>query len=112
MSSRRRPRSFWEKLVAEADRVGSIERVARRHGVTAKRLTWWRWWLRRDARAKAKPRAKAKAKAPRLLPVVIEAGAVPSGSVIEIAVGDLRVRVEPGTELGYVAALVEALRRC
>jgi transposase-like protein len=110
MSSRRRPRSFWEKLVAEADRVGSVERVARRHGVKARSLTWWRWWLRRDAREKAK--ARTKAKAPRVLPVVIEAGAVAASSVIEIAVGDLRVRVQPGTELGYVTALVEALRRC
>jgi hypothetical protein len=43
---------------------------------------------------------------------VVEAGAVAASSVIEIAVGDLRVRVQPGTEVGYVAALVEALRRC
>jgi transposase-like protein len=108
--SSRRPRSFWEKLVAEAERVGSVERVAHRHGVTTKSLTWWRWWLRRDARAKAKPGSKTKP--PRLLPVVTEAGAVAAGSTIEIAIGDLCVRVQPGTELGYVAALVEALRRC
>jgi transposase-like protein len=110
MSNRRRPRSFWEKLASEVDRVGSVERVARRHGVEARSLTWWRWRLRRDLAEKAK--ATTKARAPRLLPVVVEAGAVAASSVIEIAVGDLRVRVQPGTEVGYVAALVEALRRC
>ena len=118
MPSRRRSRAYWEKLVAEAERVGSVERVARRHGVVAKRIVWWRWWLRRErpsraARAKKTKGSAVKSKAPRLLPVVV--APVPNtavGAVIEIAVADVKMRVDAGTEPGYIAALVEALRRC
>jgi len=118
MPSRRRSRAYWENLVAEAERVGSVERVARCHRVVAKRIAWWRWWLRREkangaTRAKKTKTSAVKAKSPRLLPVVV--APMPStavGAVIEIAVADVKVRVDAGTEPNYVAALVEALRRC
>ncbi len=41
----RRPRSFWEGLVAELAQGRSVERVARQHGVIPARLRWWRWRL-------------------------------------------------------------------
>lgn len=130
MASGRRSRSFWEKLVAQAAREGSIDAVASRHGVVAKQLAWWRWWLEREKRAKPKPRTKAKPKTrtkakprtrvesktrrsePRMLPVVIEPAPTVTSGAIEIAVRDVRLRVEAGTEPGYVATLVDVLRRC
>ena len=99
----RRSRASWAQLVAEAERSGSLVRTAERHGVSPKRLAWWRWSLQRSP-------APTSAK---LLPVVV--GSVrpaPSSLVtwLEIASGDVTVRVPAGTDVAYVAALIAALR--
>jgi transposase-like protein len=118
MASGRRSRGEWEKFVAEAEREGSIEIVAARHGVVPKRLVWWRWWLAREKRTKTRPKTERSSKRahaePRLLPIELESTPVPSSAnvAIEIEVRDIKVRVEFGTAPAYVAALVGELRRC
>ena len=94
--STKRPRSFWEQLAAEAERDG-VAAVARRHRVNRRTLAWWRWRLAHE---------------PRLLPVVVEPAAMRAPQTVEIAVGVVRLRIDVGTEVGYVADLVHALARC
>ncbi len=102
--AKRHTREFWARLVSEVDRVGSIEAVARRHGVRPRTLIWWRWRLGQGPR---RPRRKA-----RLLPVVVrEAPAVFERPVlVEVAIRDVALRLETGTDVQYVASLVGALR--
>ena len=73
-----------------------------------KTLAWWRWNLRAEegaTRAKAKARPK-----PRLLPVVVSSAAV-SQPDIEVAIRDgVTMRISAGADVGYVAALVAAVR--
>jgi transposase-like protein len=109
MTTCRRPRGFWEDLFAEVEVEGSVVGVARRHGVNDRTLAWWCWKLRGERRWSA-----GEAEVPRLLPVVLRDHGLVSGAVSEIVVEwrDVRVRVAPGTDVGYVAALLEALRAC
>ena len=97
----RHPRSFWKRLVAETERGGTVGSVARRNGVRAGTLTWWRWRLRHEEASSGG--------APQLLPVVVESPR-PDAGPIEIAVADVRLRVEVGSDVAYVATLVGALR--
>ncbi len=100
-------RSFWERLSAEAEKQG-VGAVAKRHGVRARTLTWWRWKLKREGVSVVR-------RAPKLLRVVTKTGPVGGDrktGVVELAVGAVRVRIEPGTDVQYVAALVQAFRRC
>jgi transposase-like protein len=98
----RHPRSFWKRLVSETERGGSIGPVALRHGVRPRTLMWWRWRLRHEPHSEVVT--------PRLLPVVVEGHGGPPLHRVEVAVGDVRLRVETGTDVAYVAALVGALR--
>ncbi len=105
MSAGRRSRASWEQLVAEVERSGSVARTAERHGVNPQRLSWWRWSLRRE---------KGGGSA-RLLPVVVAGPSsephAPSVAWLEIAVGvGVAIRVPIGSDAGYVAALVAAIR--
>jgi hypothetical protein len=105
--SRRHTRSFWERLAAEVDKRGAVWPVAKRHGVRVRTLAWWRWKLKHD-RAFVVRR-------PRLLPVVV-AGEPAMGTrasqVLELAIRDVRMRIESGTDVHDVAALVGAVRQC
>lgn len=105
----RHARSFWEQRVAEVERGAPLEAVARRHGVNARTLQWWRFELRRQSREQAAP-----APVPTLLPVVVRGGpARMGGAQVEITVGRAAMRVPVGTDVEYVAALVGAVaRRC
>ena len=61
----------------------------------------WCWRLRRDAAGA------------RLVPVVITPPTPPAPTTaLELAVADVRLRIEVGTDTRYVAALVAALRAC
>lgn len=103
MAVRRRPREFWERLVAEAER-SSIEQTARHHRVSTKSLKWWRWQIGRQPPTRSEP---------TLLPVVFTAGehAVSPPQPIAIELDDhLIFRVPVGTDEQYVAALVAAVR--
>ena len=103
MSAGRRSRAYWEQLVAAAERSGSIARTAERHGVNPQRLSWWRWALRR----KEKGTGSA-----RLLPVVITDTKPQASSVtwLELAIEGVAIRVPVGTDAGYIATLVAAIR--
>ncbi len=95
-------REFWQELAGEVDGGATVAEVARRHRVQPGTLSWGRW----------KPKKTAPAPAPMLLPVVVRpvvAGA-PVTSSIELQVDDLIIRVPAGTDVSYVAKLVDALR--
>jgi transposase-like protein len=95
---KRHPRAFWLGLVGEVRGGATVADVARRHRVRETTLRWWRTQLREVAVAPG----------PRLLPVVADA---PLAAVrhVEIAIGRAAMRVEEGTDVGYVAALARAL---
>ena len=105
----RRSRAEWVRIVAEADRGGSVESVARRHGVKPRTLSWWRWRLRRVQGA-----ASEAITVHRMLPVVVpDLRAVrESYDEIVVEVREFRVRIGTGADVGYVASLVDALRTC
>jgi hypothetical protein len=109
MGSTRHARSFWEVLLAEVDRGESQDVVARRHQVRPRTLQWWCWRLRREA-------SGAKERVPRLVPVVVRQGlATPiverASAEVAVLVADVRVHFQVGADIGYVTALVAALRR-
>jgi hypothetical protein len=97
----RRDRDFWKQLVGEIERGERTAEVARRHRVQAKTLTWWRWKLRST---------RSTGVDARFLPVVVKQAEARFDSFIELRVRDVTVRVVGGTDVGYVAALVDALR--
>ena len=105
MAAERRTRASWERLVAEAERTGSIARTAERHGVRPKTLAWWRWTLRRERETTTKEQ--------QLLPVVFRAEPAATASSAEpimIELRDVSGRVPIGSDVSYVAALVAAVR--
>ncbi len=103
----RHSRSWWAQTVARWKRSGlSAAEFAAREGVVERTLRWWSSALRRDTRALRGSQ--------RIEPIAIEL--VPptptfasSGGTIEIEVGCARVRVEVGTDVTYVGALVREL---
>ena len=105
--------SWWAKRVEELSRGEDAESFARRHGVRARTLVWWRSELVRRAREKS-PAAPV----PRLLPVVV-AGArraivdVPD-DVLDVVVelDAARVVVRGALRPEHLAALVTAARSC
>lgn len=105
MAQSKRGRAFWRGLAAEVDGGASVAAVALKHNVLARSLSWWLWRLRKDGDV---PRRQGR---PRLLPVVLrQSSPVPPRS-IEIAAGGALVRVEVGTDVEYVAALVRSIAR-
>jgi len=91
-----RGREFWMKLSGEVERGATIGSVAARHGVSGSALGYWRRRLRTENGPTA-----------TLLPVsIIEA----ERRRLVLLTGDVRLEVEVGTDVGYVAALVQALR--
>jgi transposase-like protein len=112
VAGERHTRAFWRRLSAAVDRGASIASTAQRHGVRPKTLTWWRWMLRREE----KKRPGAKRRPAKLLPVVVRAEATRETAwgtePIAIAVGnEVALRVPVGSDVGYVAALVAAVRK-
>lgn len=105
VAAERHTRDFWRRLSAAVDDGATIASIAQRYGVRPKTLAWWRWTLRREGTS----RSSAK-----LLPVVIRAEALEAVSrtkPIVIAVcNDVAFRVPVGSDVGYVAALVAAVR--
>ena len=97
----RRDRDFWRQLIGEIERGERPADVARRHRVQAKTLTWWRWKLRSTRNS---------AVSARFLPIVVKQAETRFDSFIELRVRDVTVRVVGGTDVAYVAALVDALR--
>jgi transposase-like protein len=95
----RRGREFWQQLVDEVDGGASIADVARQYRVQPRTLSWWRWKLHRDGESGT-----------QLLPVVVRPLTEQDSGAIALRVRDVIIRVDSGTDVAYVAALVEALR--
>jgi transposase-like protein len=95
----RRGREFWKQLVGEVERGERIADVARRHRVQPRTLTWWRWKLRADGAIDA-----------RFLPVVVSRAEPRTAPEIELSIRDVIMRIGSGSDVAYVAALVNALR--
>lgn len=111
-AGRRRNWSAEEKaaVVAESLRAGeTVSGVARRHGLTASQLFWWR----RVAREKAKQAGDAGGD---FAAVVVTPDALPrrqesSGWVIEIVLGAVSVRVREGADAAMLGAALSAIER-
>jgi len=85
-------RAEWIELVRRCERSGlEVAQFARREGIKAKQLYWWRWRLRSSGELLA-PRE------PEFLPVRVVGSPAPlPGTPIEIALPNGRlVRVVPG----------------
>ncbi len=97
----------------ELSRGEDAESIARRHGVKARTLVWWRSELVRRAREKS-----ASAPAPRLLPVVVDRSrrtiVEVRDDVLDVVVelDDARVVVRGALRPEHLAALVTAARSC
>jgi transposase-like protein len=100
----RRERGFWERACREVDRGAKVSEVAGRLGVRAGTLSWWRWKLRQEGRTSRPTRRAA------FLPVVVAESALPAPTVVQLEASGIRLRVEVGTDVRYVAALVAAIR--
>jgi transposase-like protein len=97
----RHDREFWERACREVRRGARVADVARRTGVKPRTLQWWSWKLRREPDAEPA----------EFLPVVVGDQMPPvSTSALELEANGVRIRVEPGTDVQYVAALVVAIR--
>ena len=107
----RRNREFWERAVREVERGAAVSVVARRLAVRPGTLSWWRWHLRNEPGTRTPVRRRPRVAKAEFLPVVV-APAMPAGraGLVEIDAGSARVRVEVGVDVGYVVALVQALR--
>jgi len=100
----RHDREFWERARDEVERGARVAEVARHLGVRAGTLSWWLWRLRREA---PKPRRRKRAD---FLPVVIAEPVRSAPAVVELEASGVRLRVEAGTDVRYVADLVAAIR--
>lgn len=102
----RKPRAFWEQLIAEFEESGGQHRAfARRAGVKLGTFQHWLYRLRRERAGQPV----------RLLPVrVAEASAPAGGPGVELAAAGVVLRFQPGVDARFVARLVVELeeRRC
>jgi len=107
---RRRTREEWTAILAELRRSGeSVEKFAARRRIQLSSLKWWCWRLRA---ASATPRTKARDEV-RLLPVDVVGLAARTHAPVVLAIADVEMRVEVGTDVAYVGALVREIRsRC
>jgi hypothetical protein len=106
----RRSSEQWSAVLDELSGSGeSVESFCRRRGIRRSTLYWWRWKL-------GSRRSSGRNTAIRLLPVSVSSALsaeAPAAHGIVIHAAGVRVQVEPGIDVAYVAALVEALRsRC
>jgi transposase len=109
MATERRTRIWWQAAVARWKRSGlSAREFAEREDVSARTLAWWSSTLRRATRV-----SRGQSQLVPLAPIEIEvpriANTISRISHVEIAVSGVIVRVEVGTDVHYVGALVAAL---
>jgi hypothetical protein len=105
----RRSRAQWSEMLSRFEASGEpMARFCARHRLSPGTFAWWRWRLR-DEQPDGAERGEV-----RLVAVDIPtAPAADAASTIRIGLGALDVHVEVGTDVAYVAALVDALRsRC
>jgi hypothetical protein len=108
----RRSGEQWRALVAAFEQSNqSVERFCAKQDIRPGTFRWWRWRLRSGGDGAVSTAARGNDEV-RLVPVSVvglAAGSVRSAAV-EITFADVCVRVEPGTDATYVAALVAELR--
>jgi hypothetical protein len=105
--AKRKGRVFWNELVEDFEAgkgVETHEEFAARHGVEKSTFQRWLYALRDEGRQRTSAEV-------RLLPVHLESKQAELTISVELADG-LSLRVQAGTDPGYVAALVAALRSC
>ena len=98
---------WWAERLEELAQGGDAEEIARRHGVKARTLIWWRSQLRRRSPAKA-------SKKPRLLPVVVRSSAPTvreSALEVFVEVGATRMTLRGAITAEHLAAIVAASSR-
>jgi transposase len=106
-------RAEWNERVRKWERSGlTIEEFARREGIKAKQLGWWRWKLSSTKVAAPPPGLE-----PRFLPVRVVASAPPPApSPIEIALSNGHlVRVLPGFDpamLEHILSIAAEVPSC
>jgi hypothetical protein len=99
----RHDREFWKRACLEVRRGSKIGDVARRLGVKPRTLQWWSWKLGEVA---ATEHAE-------FLPVVVAGhSSTAVTAAIELEANGVRIRVEAGVDVRYVAELVAAIRAC
>jgi hypothetical protein len=102
----RQSRAWWTETVTRWRRSGLTARsFAQRERIAVSTLRWWSAKLSRARRAKHGSTTIA--------PIEITVPSVATesrtgGKTIEIATGSVVIRVEVGTDVAYVAALVQA----
>ena len=106
----RRTREQWAALIGAFEQSSQSVAafcVAKRIAVTTFR--WWRWQLRETAPSRRRPRSRV-----QLVPVSVRHEVVREDvdvpRAIAIGVSGIELRVEVGTDVGYVTALVASLR--
>jgi transposase-like protein len=100
----RHDRGFWERACDEVERGAKVAEVAGRIGVRAGTLSWWLWKLRREV-AKGRRRKRTS-----FLPVVVAQPVRSAPAIVELEASGVRLRVEVGTDVRYVADLLAAIR--
>ena len=110
----RRMRAEWAAWIAEIAAGGSATEISRREGLRHQTLLWWKWRLGHEQRVATKKGARERSEKRALTAFLpVEARAVQIASVsldVIVELPHLAVRVPVGADLGYVAALVHALR--
>lgn len=96
----RHDREYWERACREVRRGAKIADVARRLGVKPRTLQWWSWKLRDGLSTE---RAE-------FVPVVVAEPAAMARAALELETLGVRIRVEHGADIRYVAALIAAIR--
>ena len=117
--ARRLGREAWQRIVDDLGRSGlSVARYARRHGLSARTLTWWRWALRvghadgsRTARRKPARSRRVQASL-SFVPVTVlaePARAADGGALHVVLAHGRRIEVRAGFDGATLGRLVQAL---
>lgn len=109
-SKTRRKAAEWAKLIAAWEKSGvALEEFARRRKVDAKRITWWRWYLR------TKKSKQERADAPAVKLVRLDVQPEPASQVRiecdgwEVATERGRLCVRGRLGAGELGAVLDAL---
>ena len=105
----RKSRAQWARVLTKFEASGeTLAEFCARHRLSPRTVAWWRWRLRRERR-EISSREEVRLVAVDV-PQPLHVGV---GGAVRVVMGELDVRVEVGTDVTYVAALVAALRsRC
>lgn len=108
----RRSRDEWLVLLAKFEASGdTAARFCAKRRIRPRTFGWWQWRLRDERHEHVVPEPERV----RLIAVDLKRTVAPEAAmgVVRIALADFELRIETGTDVAYVAALVDALRsRC